>query len=91
VEVLAPVNKIKIMWNKTKQYCKNVWNYIWSKTTVDEKAVETAKEVKRRVKNVKEELKDVGKAIKEVGNQIGDVGDAVVGEKRKGRKNGKNK
>ena len=80
------------MWNKTKQYFKDVWNGIWSKTTIDEKAVEAAKEVKRRVKNVKEELKDVGKAVKEVGNQIDDVGNAIVGEKRKGRKkNGKNK
>ena len=79
------------MIEKIKKFVKDAWTYVWSKTTVDEKAVATAKEVKRRVKNVKEELKDVGKAIKEVGNQIGDVGDAVAGEKRKGRKNGKNK
>jgi prefoldin subunit 5 len=79
------------MWNKIKQYCKDKWNYLWSKTSVDEKAEEAAKEVKRRVQNVKEELKDVGKAIKEVGNQLGDVGDAAAGEKRKGRKNAKNK
>ena len=80
------------MWNKTKLYFIGMWNYVWSKTTVDEKAVEAAKEVKRRVKNVKEELLDVTKAVKKVGNQINDVGDAIVGEKRKGRKNGtKNK
>ena len=80
------------MWNKTKLYFIGMWNYVWSKTTVDEKAVATAKEVKRRVKNVKEELLDVTKAVKKVGNQINDVGDAIVGEKRKGRKNGtKNK
>ena len=80
------------MWNKTKKYFVDMWNYVWSKTTVDEKAIATAKEVKRRVKNVKEELKDVGKAVKEVGSQIDDVGNAIVGEKRKGRKNGgKNK
>jgi len=84
--------KNKIMWNKTKLYFIGMWNYVWSKTTVDEKAVEAAKEVKRRVKNVKEELLDVTKAVKKVGNQIDDVGDAIVGEKRKGRKNGaKNK
>jgi uncharacterized protein YoxC len=77
------------MWKLTKKYWKDVWNLMWSKTTIDEKAVEAAKEVKRRVKNVKEELKDVSKAVKEVGNQIGDVGDAVAGEKRKGRKTGK--
>jgi len=74
------------MWKLTKKYWKDVWNLLWSKTTVDEKAVEVAEEVKRRVENVTEELKDVGKAIKEVGNQIGDVGDAVAGEERKGRK-----
>jgi hypothetical protein len=74
------------MWELTKKYWKDIWNNLWSKTTVDEKAVEAAQEVKRRFKNVKEELKDVGKAIKEVGNQIGDVGDAVAGEERKGRK-----
>ena len=77
------------MWNKIKQYCKDMWNYLWSKTTVDEKAVEAAVELKRRIKNVKQELKDVSVAIKEVNNQIGDVGDAIAGQKRKGRKNGR--
>jgi len=91
VEVLAPVNKIKIMWNKTKQYCKDIWNYIWSKTTVDEKAIATVSEIKRRYKLTTEELRDVAKAIKEVGNQVGDIDNALRGEERKGRKNGKNK
>jgi hypothetical protein len=27
-----------------KEFFSNVWNYIWSKTTVDEKAVATVKE-----------------------------------------------
>jgi len=36
-------------------------------------------------------LHDVIKAFKEVGNQIGDIDNALKGEKRKGRKNGKNK
>jgi len=74
------------MWNKIKQYFKDMWNYLWSKTTVDEKVKASAVELKRRLKNVKEELKDVSKAIKEVNNQIGHVGDAMAGEKRKGRK-----
>jgi len=26
------------MWKLTKQYWKDMWNYIWSKTSVDEKA-----------------------------------------------------
>jgi hypothetical protein len=36
------------MWNITKQYFKNLWVYLWSLTTIDEKAKETGKEVKRR-------------------------------------------
>ena len=79
------------MWNKTKQYCKDIWNYIWSKTTVDEKAIATVSEIKRRYKLTTEELRDVAKAIKEVGNQVGDIDNALRGEERKGRKNGKNK
>jgi len=80
------------MIEKIKKAVRDAWVYVWGKTDVDEKAIAVAEEVKRRVKNVKEELKDVGKAVEEVGNQIGDVGDAIVGEKRKGRKNGsKNK
>ena len=69
-----------------KEFFSNVWNYIWSKTTVDEKAVATVKEIKRRYKLTAEELADVAKAIKEVGNQIGDIDDAVAGKARKGRK-----
>jgi len=38
-----------------------------------------------------QELADVGNAIKEVGNQLGDIDNALKGEERKGRKNGKNK
>ena len=79
------------MWKTTKQYCKNVWNYIWSKTSVDEKAIATVKEIKRRYKLTSDELRDVAKAIKEVGNQVGDIDNALRGEERKGRKNGKNK
>jgi len=79
------------MWKLTKQYCKDVWNYLWSKTTVDEKAIATVKEIKKRYKLTTEELKDVAKAIKEVGNQIGDIDGAMKGKARKGRKNGKNK
>lgn len=69
-----------------KEFFSNAWNYIWSKTTVDEKAVATVKEIKRRYKLTAEELADVAKAIKEVGNQIGDIDDAVAGKPRKGRK-----
>ena len=63
------------MWNLTKQYWKDMWKALWSKTTVDEKAIATI-----------QELKDVVEAFKEVGNQIGDIDNALKGEERKGRK-----
>tara|TARA_R100000656_G_scaffold41303_1_gene34517 strand:- start:183 stop:374 length:192 start_codon:yes stop_codon:yes gene_type:complete len=61
------------------------------KTTIDEKAIAAVQEIKRRYKLTTEELKDVAKAINAVGNQIEDIPSALKGEKRKGRKNGKNK
>ena len=75
------------MWRLTKQYWKDMWVALWSKTTVDEKAIATIKEVKKRAKLTTQELKDVAKALKEVGNQIGDIDNALKGEERKGRKN----
>ena len=33
------------MWKLTKQYFKDVWNLLWSKTSIDEKAIETIKEI----------------------------------------------
>ena len=74
------------MWKLTKQYCKDMWNYIWSKTSVDEKAIATIKEIKKRYKLTAQELKDVADAVKEVGNQLGDIDDALKGKARKGRK-----
>ena len=76
------------MWKLTKQYWIDVWNLLWSKTSVDEKAIATLKEIKRRYKLTTQELKDVADAIKEVGNQIGDIDDALTGKTRKGRKKG---
>ena len=74
------------MWKLTKQYWKDMWNYLWSKTTIDEKAIKTVKEIKKRYKLTAAELADVASAIKEVGNQLGDIDDAVKGKARKGRK-----
>ena len=34
------------MWRLTKQYWKDVWNLLWSKTSIDEKAISTVKEIK---------------------------------------------
>ena len=75
------------MWKLTKQYWKDMWKALWSKTTIDEKAIATIKEVQKRAKLTTQELKDVAKALKEVGNQIGDIDNALKGEERKGRKN----
>ena len=74
------------MWKLIKQYWKDMWNHLWSKTSIDEKAVETLKEIKRRYKLTSKELADVGNALKQVGNQLGDIDDALKGKKRKGRK-----
>ena len=40
---------INNMWNSIKNYWNNMWTLLWSKTTVDEKAVATAKEIKREL------------------------------------------
>ena len=77
------------MWKLTKQYWKDMLVALWSKTTIDEKAIATVKEIKKRYKLTADELADVAKAIKEVGNQIDDIDNALKGEARKGRKNGK--
>mgnify|MGYP003139052818 CR=1 FL=1 len=74
------------MWKLTKKYVKDVWNYLWGLTTVDEKAIATLEEFRTRYRLTKQELKDVVDALGEVGNQIGDIDDAVMGRKRKGRK-----
>lgn len=74
------------MWKLTKQYLKDVWALLWSKTEIDEKVIATVKDVKKRYKLTMQELEDVAKAIKEVGNQLGDIDDAVKGKERKGRK-----
>jgi len=63
-----------------------MWNYLWSKTSIDEKAVATVNEIKKRYNLTAQELQDVASAIKEVGNQIGDIDDALRGNERKGRK-----
>ena len=63
-----------------------MWVALWSKTTIDEKAIATVKEIKKRYKLTTQELSDVAKAIKEVGNQLGDIDDAIKGKARKGRK-----
>ena len=74
------------MWKLTKNYFKDVWSLLWSKTEIDEKAISAIEEIKKRYKLTSDEVADVAKAIKEVGNQIGDIGNALKGHERKGRK-----
>tara|TARA_Y100000385_G_scaffold72269_1_gene72749 strand:+ start:1006 stop:1251 length:246 start_codon:yes stop_codon:yes gene_type:complete len=74
---------INVLWTYSLQ---DSWRAVWSKTSLDEKAIATLKEIKKRYKLTAEELQDVGKAIKEVGNQLGDIDDAIKGKARKGRK-----
>ena len=74
------------MWKLTKDYFKSLWFKLWSKTSLDEKAIATIEEVKKRAKLTHEELHDVIKAIKEVGNQVDDIPGALKGKGRKGRK-----
>lgn len=62
------------------------WNFIWSKTSVDEEAIRVAKELKARAEAAAEELVEVKDAIIEVGDQIEDVASAIKGKKTK--KNG---
>jgi|TARA_R110002020_G_scaffold472608_1_gene700911 hypothetical protein len=62
------------------------WKFVWSKTDIDEKAIEVASEVSRRAKNVKEELKDIGEELKDAVDQVDDVVRAIKGNSRPGRK-----
>lgn len=77
------------MWKLTKEYLKDVWALLWSKTEIDEKVIATVKDVKKRYKLTMQEMQDVAKAIKEVGDQIDDIGGALKGKERKGRKSKK--
>ena len=74
------------MWKLTKQYLKDVWALLWSKTTLDDKAIATMKDDKKSYKLTAHELSDVATAIRAVGNQIGDIDDSLKGKGRKDRK-----
>lgn len=74
---------ISVIWTYSLQ---DYWRAIWSKTSLDEKAVATLKEIKKRYKLTTQELQDVGRAIKKVGNQLTHIDDALKGKARKGRK-----
>ena len=67
-------------------YLKRLWDALWARTTIDEKAEAALKETKTRLKAMRKELVDVKNAFKNVANQSKDVFDAAKGKKRKGRK-----
>ena len=68
------------MWKLTKQYFADVWELLWSKTSIDEKAIETIKEIKRRYNLTTKELSDVADAIKKVGKEISDIDNTIKGK-----------
>jgi|TARA_R100000152_G_C6714575_1_gene141591 hypothetical protein len=46
------------MWKLTKQYWKDMWVLLWTKTTVDDIIISKAAEVKRKARAVKKALKN---------------------------------
>ena len=38
------------MWKLTKEYWKDMWTLLWSKTTVDDMIIAKAKEIKKVIK-----------------------------------------
>ncbi len=46
------------MWKLTKQYWKDMWTYLWSKTTVDDIILAKAAEIKSKAKEIKKVIKE---------------------------------
>jgi len=46
------------MWKLTKEYWKDVWTLLWSKTTVDEIVVAKAKSIQAKARAVKKAIKN---------------------------------
>ena len=59
---------LKVVWTLSLQnlclWALAGWKWLWSLTTVDEKAIAAAKEVGRRTKNAVDEMDDVVDALK---------------------------
>ena len=45
------------MWKLTKEYWKDIWVLLWSKTTVDDIIIAKAEEIKAKAKEIKEVIK----------------------------------
>ena len=46
------------MWKLTKEYWKDIWVLLWSKTTVDEIIIAKAKKIQAKAKAVKKAIKN---------------------------------
>jgi hypothetical protein len=57
---------------------KKIWNWLLSKTTIDETLIEVAQTVEVKVEKVQKEAVQAKKAIAEAVNQVEDVVEAVV-------------
>jgi hypothetical protein len=57
---------------------KKIWNWLLSKTTIDETIIEVAHNVEAKVEKVQKEAAQAKKAIAEAVNQVEDVVEAVV-------------
>ena len=68
------------------KYLKRLWNALWAKTDIDEKAQAALQESKARISEIRKELADVRRAAKTVISQSKDVVGAAKGKKRRGRK-----
>ena len=64
---------------------KKGWDWIWSKTEIDEKAEAFVIETKFRIERVKEELFDVKTELNHALKQLNDVKEAAKGKPRRGR------
>tara|TARA_Y100001963_G_C6410175_1_gene278037 strand:- start:194 stop:334 length:141 start_codon:yes stop_codon:yes gene_type:complete len=45
------------MWKLTKEYWKDMWVLLWSKTTVDDIIIAKAKEIQSKAKEIKKVIK----------------------------------
>lgn len=57
---------------------KKIWNWLLSKTTIDETIIETAERVEIKVEKVKKEAAQAQKAVAEAVKQVEDVFEAAV-------------
>jgi len=46
------------MWNLTKEYWKDMWTLLWTKTTVDDIIISKAAKIKRKARAVAKALKN---------------------------------